>query len=88
MDYITAREAAEKWNISERLVQKYCSQGRIDGTKKFGASWGIPADADKPSDPRKKNSKKIGRTVTVPDYSRLPCTTEKNCTKPDSKAKE
>lgn len=58
MDYITAREAAEKWNISERLVQKYCSQGRIDGTKKFGASWGIPANADKPSDPRKKNCKK------------------------------
>lgn len=53
MEYITAREAAEKWNISERLVQKYCADGRIDGAKKFGTSWGIPCIASKPKDPRK-----------------------------------
>ena len=33
MEYITAREAAEKWNVSQRLVQKYCAQGRIDNCK-------------------------------------------------------
>lgn len=27
MDYITVREAAEKWNISLRLVQKFCTEG-------------------------------------------------------------
>lgn len=59
MDYITAREAAEKWNISERLVQKYCSQGRIDGTKKFGASWGIPADATSRQTRERKTAKRI-----------------------------
>lgn len=53
MEYITAREAAEKWNISQRLVQKYCAQGRIDGARKFGVSWEIPANASKPEDPRK-----------------------------------
>lgn len=57
MDYITVREAAEKWEISERLVQKYCSLGRIDGVKKFGASWGIPENAQKPTDPRKLKDK-------------------------------
>lgn len=57
MDYITVREAAKKWKISERLVQKYCSQGRIDGVKKFGASWGIPENAQKPADPRKSKGK-------------------------------
>lgn len=57
MDYITVREAAEKWEISERLVQKYCSLGRIDGVKKFGAAWGIPENAQKPTDPRKLKDK-------------------------------
>ena len=54
MEYITVREAAEKWKISERLAQKYCAQGRIEGARKFGVSWGIPADAEKPGDPRRE----------------------------------
>ena len=53
MEYMTVREAAEKWNISERQVQKYCAQGRIDGIIKLGVSWGIPDDAQKPVDPRR-----------------------------------
>ncbi len=53
MDYITVHDAAQKWNISERLVQKYCAMGRIEGAKKFGSSWEIPAGAVKPKDPRK-----------------------------------
>ncbi len=52
MEYITVREAAEKWQISQRLVQQHCTSGRIQGAKKFGASWAIPADAEKPADPR------------------------------------
>ena len=31
MEYITARDAARKWNISVRLVQQYCVDGRIEG---------------------------------------------------------
>ena len=53
MEYITVRDAAQNWNISERLVQKYCAMGRIEGAKKFGTSWVIPAGAVKPKDPRK-----------------------------------
>lgn len=54
MDYITVRQAAQEWGISERLVQKYCAQGRIEGAMKFGSSWGVPAGASKPEDPRKE----------------------------------
>lgn len=57
MGYITVREMAEKWKISERLVQKYCAQGRIPGARKFGLSWGIPEDARKPKDPRKEKKR-------------------------------
>lgn len=48
MDYITIREAAEKWGISLRLTQRLCTQGRVPGARKFGGAWAIPADAVKP----------------------------------------
>lgn len=54
MEYITVTEAAKKWKVSNRMVQKYCAEGRIKGVKKFGISWGIPADSVKPRDPRKE----------------------------------
>lgn len=57
MEYMTVREAAYRWEISERQVQKYCSQGRIDGAGKFGASWRIPVNADKPGDSRVSGKK-------------------------------
>lgn len=56
MDFFTAKEIAEKWNISKRLVLKYCADGRIEGAQKFGNLWKIPADATKPDDPRKAKS--------------------------------
>jgi len=31
MDYISTKEAAEKWGISERRTQKLCEEGRIPG---------------------------------------------------------
>ncbi len=53
MERISIKEAAKKWNISERTVQQLCSAGRIEGAEKFGGSWAIPTDAKKPSDPRR-----------------------------------
>lgn len=63
MEYITVREAAKKWKISERLVQKYCASGRIEGAGKFGSSWRIPANARKPRDPRRNNGHKNPETL-------------------------
>ena len=54
MEYITVRQAARKWKVSERLAQQYCASGRIHGAEKFGGAWVIPADSRKPADPRKK----------------------------------
>ena len=51
------REAAQKWKISERLTQQYCTDGRIPGAIKFGGAWAIPADALRPEDPRKAKKK-------------------------------
>jgi hypothetical protein len=57
MDYITTKEAAEKWNISERRVQVLCRQGKIDGVVRLGWAWAIPKNANKPKDSRKKANK-------------------------------
>ena len=54
MDYISTAQAADKWGISERRVQKLCEEGRIDGVIRFSRVWAIPKDAPKPIDPRKK----------------------------------
>ena len=54
MEYITVREAAQKWGISVRLVQRHCAEGRVEGARKFGGTWAIPAKASKPEDPRRK----------------------------------
>lgn len=58
MKYISASEAAKKWGISERRVQKLCEEKRIPGVAKFSYMWLIPKDAEKPADARFKNTKK------------------------------
>lgn len=55
MEYITAKEAAEKWDISQRRVQVLCEQGRIAGAVRLGWAWAIPKEIAKPMDARKKN---------------------------------
>lgn len=50
--YMSAREASYKWGVSESRVHKLCQAGRIPGLERFGRSWVIPEDAEKPADPR------------------------------------
>ena len=52
MDYISAKQTAQKWGISERRVQVLCEQGRIGGIFKLGNAWAIPKDALRPKDAR------------------------------------
>lgn len=50
MEYITANEIAEKWNISSRRVRKLCEEGRVDGAVQKGNLWLIPASTPKPTE--------------------------------------
>ena len=52
MEYLTVQETAYKWNLSKRTVQQLCAAGRIPGARKFTRAWAIPADAERPRDPR------------------------------------
>lgn len=57
IQYMSAREAAEKWNISQRRVSILCSENRIPNVAMLGNMWIIPRDAEKPADARlKRNS--------------------------------
>lgn len=51
-EFLTIKEIAEKWGITPRRVQKMCSEGRIEGARKFGRDWAIPANAERPKDAR------------------------------------
>ena len=57
MDYMTLKEAAEKWGVTPRRVNYYCTAGRIPGAVKMANIWLIPKDAEKPVDRRLKKSK-------------------------------
>ncbi len=57
MEYMSCAEAAAKWGISERRVQKLCEGNRIPGVSKFGSVWLIPKKAEKPADGRRKENK-------------------------------
>jgi DNA-binding transcriptional regulator LsrR (DeoR family) len=46
--FVTVSHIAEKWGVTERYVQILCKQGRVDGAVKFGNSWAIPDNAEKP----------------------------------------
>lgn len=45
---ISVEEAAHAWQISERSVRNYCTQGRVEGVLLEGKTWKIPSTAQKP----------------------------------------
>ena len=61
--YMTVKQAAEKWGISDRRVRGLCAEGKISGVIREGRSWRIPADAGKPEDGRFKATESILTTI-------------------------
>ncbi len=64
--YMTANEAAEKWNISHRRVLTLCKENRITGVAMLGNMWIIPIDAQKPEDARSLRYKKENEKPVKP----------------------
>lgn len=57
--YITVKQAAEKWGISDRRIRVLCSEGKITGAFQEGRGWKIPADSVKPVDGRFKSRESL-----------------------------
>ena len=41
MKYLSIKETAVRWGISERRIQVLCKQNRIPGTITIGRTWGF-----------------------------------------------
>ena len=50
--FMSTKEAAEKWNISQRRVSILCAENRIFGAMMVGNMWIIPREIEKPIDKR------------------------------------
>lgn len=57
MDYMTLKEASEKWGVTPRWINYYCTAGRIPGDVKMAKVWLIPKSAEKTIDGRTKQGK-------------------------------
>ena len=62
LNWMTPQQAAKKWGISDRRVQAFCANGKVDGAVRLGRGWLIPLDMSKPKDGRANN-----RRVVVKD---------------------
>lgn len=65
MQYITAAQAAQKWELTVRRVQDLCRNHKIHGAVRWGRDWMIPADAHRPEDRRRKHTDKQVRNIAV-----------------------
>lgn len=66
MDYISTKEAADRWEVKVRYVQRLLHEGRIPEAKRYGNYWLIPADAQKPADPRRARKQRAHTFFTLP----------------------
>lgn len=57
--YMTVKQAAKKWGISDRRIRTLCAEGKISGVTREGRSWLIPTDARKPQDGRFKTTESL-----------------------------
>jgi len=68
MNYLSVKQASEKWSMTPRRVQVLCNEGRIAGAQRVGNVWTIPENAEKPLDARKKvapKSSKINSSISI-----------------------
>lgn len=57
--FISVKQAAEKWGISDRRIRMLCSEGKIPGAYQEGRVWKIPIYAVRPADGRYKSTENL-----------------------------
>lgn len=48
MDYLSVKETAKRWKVSERMVRLYCTEKRVPKAEYRDGNWYIPSNARKP----------------------------------------
>ena len=52
MTYLSSRELAQEWDVSEAHISKLCREGKLPGAQKDGRNWQIPDGVRRPADGR------------------------------------
>ena len=71
MEFISVRQFAEKYGISERTARNYCANGKIEGAFLTGKTWNIPIDATLPERKSKGKVSPLLYTLREQKSSRL-----------------
>lgn len=71
MEYISVKQFAEKYGISERTARNYCAQGKIEGAFLVGKTWNVPKDAVLPSRRKKLKMSPLLAALREQKESRL-----------------
>jgi len=69
MKYLSTKEVAKSWNISQRRVSILAAEGRIEGAMLVANRWFIPEDSKKPEDARhaiKKSENSLNEKYIFP----------------------
>lgn len=57
MEYVTPKDKAAEWGISQRRVEILCDNDRVFGACRLGRVWAIPKETPKPVDGRTRMAK-------------------------------
>ncbi len=57
MEYLKAKDVAERWGVSPRRIQAMCAAGKLEGAVRFGRDWMIPKHTPQPQDGRTKSGR-------------------------------
>lgn len=71
MNYISVKQAAEKWGVTPRRVQDLCKQGRIPGAQQWERTWMLPESAAYPGHRREQGHLPMPRKSCFLDMTDL-----------------
>lgn len=71
-EFMSVREAAKRWDVTEPWITRLCREGRIAGAQKQGKSWMLPEDMPKPTAGRGRKKSSVGGNALPSTSSRLP----------------
>ena len=61
MEYVTPKDKADEWGITQRRVEILCGNSRVPGAYRLGRVWAIPKTAKKPIYGQTKTAKEEQR---------------------------
>lgn len=62
MEYVTPKDKAREWGLTQRRVEVLYGNSRVSGAYQLGRVWAIPKDTAKSIDGRTRAAKQLKNT--------------------------